>query len=134
MPTVGSSALVAQVVSVFARLLRRFFFALRLLVEQERSSCASGCLATKSSRACTSRPSYRGSSISTVPPDCPKPRGSQVSTLEPCWMKLEIPGTPKALPGPPDPCVLVSPGELQPGPSRIVGAGSPWLTPLPTNQ
>src|SRR6476620_843625 len=49
-------------------------------------------------------------------------------------MKLAMPGTPKAEPAPGPPPVDVSPGELQPGPSRIVGAGLPVETPLPTNQ
>ena len=46
-------------------------------------------------------------------------------------MKLAIPGTPKAAPAPGPPPVDVSPGELQPGPSRIVGAGLPVDDPLP---
>src|SRR3954471_16567557 len=49
-------------------------------------------------------------------------------------MKLAMPGTPKNEPAPGPPPVDVSPGELQPGPSRIVGAGLPVETPLPTNQ
>src|SRR5215210_1061251 len=49
-------------------------------------------------------------------------------------MKLEIPGTPKMLPGPLEPSEFVSPPLLQPGPSRTVGAGASRLAPLPTNQ
>src|SRR5215467_10265665 len=55
-------------------------------------------------------------------------------------MKLPIPGTPKTEPSPLPPArpesppSWVSPAELQPGPSRIVGAGEPGDTPLPGNQ
>src|SRR3954453_22148265 len=49
-------------------------------------------------------------------------------------MKLPMPGTPKAEPAPGPPPVDSSPGELQPGPSRIVGAGAFALTPSPGNQ
>src|SRR5882757_8474365 len=49
-------------------------------------------------------------------------------------MKLLMPGTPKIAPAPPPPLLFVSPPELQPGPSRIVGARCPGPTPLPTNQ
>src|SRR3954453_4170745 len=50
-------------------------------------------------------------------------------------MKLVIPGTPKAPPSPEaSPPPSVSPAELQPGPSRMVGAGEPASTPLPGNQ
>ena len=49
-------------------------------------------------------------------------------------MKLSMPGTPKSAPGPGAPPVALSPGWLQPGPSRMVGAGALALTPLPGNQ
>ena len=42
-----------------------------------------GLAATWLMRACTSRPSKSGESAITWPPDCPKPRASQVSTLKP---------------------------------------------------
>ena len=45
------------------------------------SSCASGRVAIQSSSAWTSRPSKSALSTCAVPPDVPKPRGSQVSTL-----------------------------------------------------
>ena len=45
------------------------------------SSAASGCAATQSISPWVSRPSTSGLSTSTVPPDLPNPRGSQVSTL-----------------------------------------------------
>ena len=47
------------------------------------SSCCSGCVASQSSSAETSRPSKSLESTSTVPPDSPKPRESHVSTLKP---------------------------------------------------
>jgi hypothetical protein len=49
-------------------------------------------------------------------------------------MKVLMPGTPKIAPAPPKVPEPVSPGELQPGPSRIVGAVWPGPTPFPTNQ
>src|SRR3954447_3778845 len=51
-------------------------------------------------------------------------------------MKLLMPGTPKAAPGVPAPplSLVVSPGELEPGPSRTVGARSLESTPFPGNQ
>ena len=49
-------------------------------------------------------------------------------------MKLSMPGTPKSAPGPGPPPDALSPGWLQPGPSRMVGAGAFALTPLPGNQ
>src|SRR3954447_10480959 len=52
-------------------------------------------------------------------------------------MKLLMPGTPKTEPSPPARLAAppsVSPAELQPGPSRIVGAGDPASTPLPGYQ
>src|SRR3954451_24973292 len=55
-------------------------------------------------------------------------------------MKFVMPGTPKIPPRPPPPArsvtppPWVSPAELHPGPSRMVGAGDPASTPLPGNQ
>ena len=46
-----------------------------------RSSSASGCWATKSRRAWTSRPSWSLLSTVALPVDEPNPRGSQVRTL-----------------------------------------------------
>ena len=47
------------------------------------SSSTPGCCATQLMREETSRPSNDGLSTSAAPPDWPKPRGSQVSTLNP---------------------------------------------------
>lgn len=79
------------------------------------SSCAHGCVATQSIIADTSRPSIDGVSIETMPPDAPKPRGAQVTTLYPASVN---PFTNGALGS-------VSPAPAQPGPSRIVGAAPP---------
>src|SRR3954462_9997619 len=55
-------------------------------------------------------------------------------------MNVLMPGTPKIPPRPAPPArpaappSWVSPAELQPGPSRTVGAGEPASTPLPGNQ
>ena len=87
------------------------------------SSCASGCLATKSSSAWTSRPSLPCQSTVTVPPESPNPRESQVSTLKPALRSAAAPTlpvdslvapSPVASRVPPQPCVM-----------RMVGARSP---------
>src|SRR4051794_36458912 len=84
-----------------------------------RSSCASGCLATKSISALTSRPSKSLESTSTVPPELPKPRASQVSTLKPALRSAPTPTLPTAsslaLSG------FVSREPPQPWPSSTVG-------------
>ncbi len=49
-----------------------------------------GCVEIQSSIASTSRPSYCALSISTVPADLPKPRGSHVNTLYPArWQRAD---------------------------------------------
>ena len=87
------------------------------------SSCASGCWASQSISALTSRPSASGESTVTVPPELPNPRLSQVSTLNPALRSAPTPTLPVAssllASG------LVSREPPQPWPSRIVGAFPP---------
>ena len=60
------------------------------------SSRASGWSASQSSSAFTSRPSKSLESTVTVPPDSPKPRESQVSTLNPALRSGPTPTLPVA--------------------------------------
>ena len=58
------------------------------------SSCASGCWASQSISALTSRPSASGESTVTVPPELPNPRLSHVSTLKPALRSAPTPTLP----------------------------------------
>ena len=60
------------------------------------SSCASGCCASQSSSACTSRASASGESTVTVPPEFPNPRLSHVRTLKPALRSAPTPTLPVA--------------------------------------
>ena len=87
------------------------------------SSCASGCWASQSISAMTSRASASGESTVTVPPELPKPRLSQVRTLKPALRSAPTPTLPVV-------SSLVASGLVsreppQPWPSRIVGAFPP---------
>ena len=75
----------------------------------------------------TSRPSYAGLSLSTIPPEEPNPRGSQVTTLKPARSIVPTPGIPVEVSV--ESVALVSPGELQPGPSNTVEVRAPGLSP-----
>src|SRR4051812_36688139 len=91
------------------------------------SSRASGCWASQSISALTSRTSASGESTCTVPPEEPKPRASQVSTLKPALRSGPSPTLPV--------CSLlallgsVSREPPQPWPSRTVGAFWPGARP-----
>jgi hypothetical protein len=87
------------------------------------SSLASGCWASQSISADTSRPSASGESTVTVPPLLPKPRESQVRTLKPALRRAPTPTLPVV-------SSLLASGSVsreppQPWPSRIVGAFPP---------
>ncbi len=58
------------------------------------SSCASGCFASQSISAITSRASLSGASTVTVPPEFPNPRASQVRTLKPALRSGPTPTLP----------------------------------------
>ena len=87
------------------------------------SSWASGCCASQSISAETSRPSASGESTVTVPPELPNPRASHVSTLKPALRSAPTPTLPVV-------SSLAALGSVwreppQPWPSRIVGAFPP---------
>ena len=66
----------------------------------------------------TSWASTVGLSISTVPFDCPKPRGSQVMTLYPAFQSDAMSSEPKM----PAEVGSFDPDSPQPGPMKTVGA------------
>src|SRR3954451_21973094 len=106
------------------------------------SSLASGCLASQLSSACTSRPSKSLESTSTVPPDCPNPRESQVSTLKPARRSGPVPTLPvrldDALSGlvsrvPPQPWVWRTVGAFWPAFRPAAGKKLTWIS-APSNE